>query len=255
MITSFLQGGLGNQMFQITAAYALSRDLGVDCAFNLNRCHTPAQGNTSNKYKDNIFKNINDVDLNLNSFKRYLQPCFAYDDLPKIDNILLQGDFQSEKFFLKYKDEIKNLFYFNNDKKIEIQKHLSQFENITAVHVRRGDYLNKPNYHPTCTVEYYKKAMEIIGSESNFIFVSDDIDWCKENFKGDNIYYSPFTNEIDDLYLIKSCNNQIIANSSFSWWGAYLCPFNNKVVAPSIWFGPRGPQDTQDIYVQTWTIL
>ena len=57
MITSFLQGGLGNQMFQITAAYALSRDLGVDCAFNLNRCHTPAQGNTSNKYKDNIFKN------------------------------------------------------------------------------------------------------------------------------------------------------------------------------------------------------
>ena len=66
MITSFLQGGLGNQMFQIAAAYSLSKDIGVECAFNLNRCHTPAQGNTSNKYKDNIFKNIKHIDFDLN---------------------------------------------------------------------------------------------------------------------------------------------------------------------------------------------
>jgi len=252
MITSFLQGGLGNQMFQIAAAYSLSKVMGVEYAFNLNRCHTPAQGNTSNKYKDSIFKNVNDVDLNLNSFRRHLQPCFAYYNIPKLDNLMLEGDFQSEKFFLDYKDEIKKLFYFDKDKEIEIREYLSQFESATAIHVRRGDYLTKPNYHPTCSIEYYKKGMEIIGNESNFIFVSDDINWCKKNFKGKNIHYSPFTNELDDLYLIKLCNNQIIANSSFSWWGAYLCSYNNKVVAPSIWFGPNGPQDTNDVYNKNW---
>jgi len=254
MITSKLIGGLGNQMFQISAAYALSMDVNDDYCFDFNTCHTPAQGNVSTKYKDNIFLNVKNSNLSKHSFTNYYkEPKFSYKELPKTKNTYLHGYFQSEKYFSNYKDEIKKLFNFDVNKKIELQKHLSKFDEITAIHVRRGDYLKKPNYHPTCTIEYYKKAINVIGKESDFIFVSDDINWCKENFKGKNIHYSPFTNELDDLYLIMLCDNQIIGNSSFSWWGGYLCEYhNNKVIAPSTWFGPNGPQDTQDIYLPKW---
>jgi len=255
MITAFLQGGMGNQMFQMAAAISLAKDMGVDYKFDFDICHTPAQGNTSNKYRDNIFTNINNGPLNQSDFKKYMQSKFSYDELPKVDNLMIRGDFQSEKYFIKYKDFIKRfLFVFSVEKMDKADDCLDELDydkDFTAVHVRRGDYLNKPNFHPVCTVEYYKEAMDMIGG--NFIFVSDDIEWCKENFKGDNIFYSPFTNELDDLYLIMACQNQIIANSSFSWWGAYLCQWEgNKVIAPSIWFGPQGPQDTQDIIPSDW---
>lgn len=253
MISSYLQGGLGNQMFQIAAAYSLSREINTECMFDFNKCYTPNQGNVSNKYIDNIFKNIKNFDLNSHNLVTFHQKNFAYSELPKVDNLILLGDFQSEKYFINYIKEIKNLFNFDENKKNEIRSKLMSISNndtITAVHVRRGDYLNKPNYHPVCSVEYYKKSFDIIGGK--FIFISDDIDWCKNTFNGENFYYSNFTNEIDDLYLIMMCDNQIIANSSFSWWGAYLCPFNNKVIGPSTWFGPYGPQDTQDIIIKNW---
>lgn len=254
MITCRLKGGLGNQMFQIAATSALAKELDVKVEFQLNSCHAPAQGFMANKYKGTIFKNIKDGTItNIKNLTTYTEPKFSYSELPKRDNIILNGYFQSEKYFEKYKKEIKSLFYFDENKIKEIQKYLTNFNVITAIHVRRGDYLKNQNHHPTCTIDYYKKAMQIIGNISEFIFVSDDIDWCKNNFKGQNIHYSPFTNELDDLYLMKLCDNQIIANSSFSWWGAYLCSYhNNKVIAPKTWFGPKGPKDTQDIYLNNW---
>jgi uncharacterized ubiquitin-like protein YukD len=257
MISSYLQGGLGNQMFQIAAAYSLSRQIGVECMFDFNNCYTPNQGHSSKKYVSDIFKNIKNFNLNEHKLITFHQKKFAYGELPKIDNLILLGDFQTEKYFIDYIEEVKNLFYFDENKKLEIRSKLmniSNNEKITAVHVRRGDYLTKPNFHPTCDIDYYKKAFELIDG-NKFIFVSDDIKWCRDNFNGDNFYYSDFTNEIDDLYLIMMCDNQIIANSSFSWWGSYLCPFNNKIIAPSKWFGPQGPQDTQDIYIKNWIKL
>jgi hypothetical protein len=125
---------------------------------------------------------------------------------------------------------------------------------ITSVHIRRGDYVGKPNYHPTQNIEYYKKAMSMIN-DSSFIIVSDELDWCKLHFDGDNIFFSDFTNDIDDLYLMMMCNNKIMSNSSFSWWGVYLSDFDGKVITPKIWFGPEGPQDTQDIYNKNWILI
>jgi hypothetical protein len=112
----------------------------------------------------------------------------------------------------------------------------------------------KPQFHPACDMDYYQKAMDIIDAEK-YIIISDDIEWCKNNFLGDKFIFSPFTNEIEDLYLLMNCNNHIIANSSFSWWGAYLCEKDNKVVSPKTWFGPQGPQDTEDIYIKDWIKL
>jgi hypothetical protein len=87
---------------------------------------------------------------------------------------------------------------------------------------------------------------------SSFIFISDDMEWVKNNFKGDNIFYSPLKDAILDLTLMTVCNNIIIANSTFSWWGAYLNKKNKKVISPKIWFGHRGPKDYFDIVPNNW---
>ena len=254
MITSYLQGGLGNQMFQISAAYSLSLKMNVDCLFDFDKSYVSTQGYNANKYKDNIFKNITNTQLDYSKFKIYREPEFKYNELPLVDNLCLVGNFQCEKYFKDRKDEVINLFNFEE----KIHNSVKNFicENIgdgslTAIHIRRGDYINKPNFHPTCSLEYYNKAMEIINSD-NYIIISDDLEWCKNNFIGRKFFFSPFTNEIEDLHLLMNCNNHIIANSSFSWWGAYLCEYDNKVVSPKIWFGPEGPQDTEDIYLDNW---
>jgi hypothetical protein len=246
MISCVLQGGLGNQMFQIAAAFTVAKSNDEDYGFDFENCFTPAQGNTSTKYLDNIFKNVKSISGIPTNFKlRYNEPVFNHVYMPPLKSALLTGYFQSEKYFSNYKEDIIKLFHV---KPIEFKK-----EGITtAIHVRRGDYLKHPNFHPTCSVEYYTKAMETI-SEGEFIFVSDDIQWCKDNFKGDNIKYSSFDNEIDDLSLITECDNVIISNSSFSWWGAYLNQNESKVViAPKIWFGPDGPVEQFDIIPETW---
>jgi hypothetical protein len=257
MITSYLQGGLGNQMFQIAAAYSLSLRMNVDCLFDFDKSFVSTQGHGANKYKDNLFKNITSAHINYSSLKIYREPEFRYNELPLVDNMYLVGNFQSEKYFNDKKDEVIKLFNFEE----EIHNRVKNFirENVgngslTAIHVRRGDYVSKPNFHPTCSLEYYHNAMEIISSD-NYIIISDDIEWCKKNFVGSKFIFSPFTNEIEDLYLLMNCNNHIIANSSFSWWGAYLCEHDNKVVSPKIWFGPEGPQDTEDIHLDNWIKL
>lgn len=89
--------------------------------------------------------------------------------------------------------------------------------------------------------------------DSLFVFVSDDMNWVKDNFKGDNLIYSPFKDEVMDFTLMTLCDNNIIANSSFSWWGAYMNKNKDKIViGPKIWFGPNGPQTTQEIIPENW---
>jgi hypothetical protein len=254
MITSYLQGGLGNQMFQMAAAYSLSLKLNVECKFDFNSSFVSTQGHAANKYKDNIFKNINNSDINFKTLHVYREPYFKYDELPLSDNLILLGNFQSEKYFIDNKNEVINMFSFDENINNEVKQFILENTNgskLTAIHVRRGDYLLKPNFHPSCDMNYYNQAIEIINDDK-YVVLSDDIEWCKENFIGDKFIFSPFTNEIYDLHLMMNCDNHIIANSSFSWWGAYLCEKNNKVVAPKIWFGPDGPQDTQDIYINNW---
>jgi len=256
MITTRLQGGLGNQMFQMATAYAHSKRLNTECAFDFNGCHTPLQGNTSVKYKDNFFKNFKEMSKFPEVMVNWNEGPFNYSPIPlDIGNdIILNGYYQSVKYFEDYSDDIKMLFHFPYEIKNKVcEWTFSNFDNFTSVHVRRGDYISSPHmseFHTNlCKTDYYQKAMEMIGG--NFVFISDDIEWCKKVFKGDNIFYSPFTSELEDLYLMTYCTNNIIANSSFSWWGAYLGP-DGKIIAPNNWFGPLGPKDTQDLIPNNW---
>jgi hypothetical protein len=247
MISCRLQGGLGNQMFQISAAYALAlRNEDVAC-FNLSVCNTPMQGNESITYVNSIFSKICD-NKNLNFEVLYNEPKFSFNEITYKQNMLLNGFFQSEKYFSDFKEEIKNLFELPTDK---VKKPIDK---LTSVHVRRGDYLNLQDYHSILSKEYYLEAMK--NFEGNFMFFSDDMEWVKNNFKGDNILYSETNNELFDLTLMSICDNNIIANSSFSWWGAYLNKNENKkVIAPKKWFGPNGPKDINDIYPENWEII
>lgn len=248
MTSCVLQGGLGNQMFQIASTTGFALDNGDHACFDLTFSNTPLQGNQSIKYKDNIYKKI--CHSNLRKFdKVFHEPKFSYSEIPYTPNLLLNGYFQSEKYFVNHKDLILNLF--------ELPYNLVEkpIKSSTSVHIRRGDYLKLNDYHHVLDLEYYHKSIELIG-EGDFIFFSDDMEWVRKNFIGDNFYYSQYDNEILDLTLMSICDNNIIANSSFSWWGAYLNKnINKKVISPSRWFGKMGPKDIQDIIPENWIKL
>lgn len=250
MVSCLLQGGLGNQMFQIAAAHSLALRNNDTSIFNFKTCSTPNQGNQSSKYEDTIFKKLKKTSHYDYSYI-YNETSFSYKEIPYSKDILLKGYFQSEKYFIDFKKEIIDLFHI--DENNDVNNFLKNFnKGITTVHVRRGDYLKYPDVHPTCTIEYYKKAIEIIG-DSIFVFLSDDIGWVIDNFKNENFFYSPFNDEVDDFTLMVNSENNIMSNSSFSWWGSYLNRNKNKkIISPKQWFGHRGHKDTQDIIPDNW---
>ena len=141
----------------------------------------------------------------------------------------LFGFFQSEKYFIEHKNLIKDLL-------TPTLEHSTK-ENLCGIHVRRGDYVNNPAY-VNLDMDYYNKAMSAINS-SKYIIFSDDINWCKNNFKGSKFSFSESNDPVTDLALMaKKCEHIIMANSSFSWWGAYLNNNDNKkIIAPKNWFG------------------
>jgi hypothetical protein len=257
-------GGLGNQIFQVTAAYSHAKNNNDTPCFNLNYSHTPLQGENIIKYKDILFKEfchdekVLDKCTNVYSEKKH-----SYDNIPYTPNQQLQGYFQSEKYFHNHKEEIIDKLLKglrNYDKWDEITQEINNLKGelnkpIVSLHVRRGDYLKNPHIHPPCSVSYYNNAIDYLKENlGDFMvyFVSDDIRWCKETF-GDGHLYSNYTDELDDLVLMVNSDHYIIANSTFSWWGAYMGINMNKIIiAPNIWFGVGGPKDQEDIIPKNW---
>jgi hypothetical protein len=186
---------------------------------------------------------------------------FHYTPIPKINgNIKLVGHFQSEKYFIEHRDKILELFEIDNTTKTYLSEKYGDIINqdTCSIHIRRGDYLGLPNYHPTQSIEYYKESIQIIGEEKHFLVFSDDIEWCKENFGFlINKTFISDNKDYEDLYLMSMCKNNIIANSTFSWWGAWLNNNENKqVIIPSKWFGVSNSHlNTNDLYCDKWIKL
>jgi len=240
-------GRLGNQMFQYALLAGIRAKTNYDIIF-------PEGKDQVDVFKYFSIKDIhffNESDINTET---YHEQFFHFDR--KVFNVSdrtnFEGYFQTEKYFLHCEDLIRDHLTFKDQYIQEAKEFLLPYQNkqLVSVHIRRTDYLAVQNHHPIIPLSYYKKAMsEFDNNDTMFIVSSDDIEWCKENFQQDNIV---FTNKISpvDMCIQSLCNHNIIANSTFSWWGAWL---NNKadkvVISPSMWFGPAYFHfDTKDIY-------
>ena len=170
------------------------------------------------------------------------------------DNVDLFGYYQSEKYFKHIENEIRKDFSFKQDL-INICKDVINDEVVISLHIRRGDYVTNNN-HPVQDSEYYEKALSQFDDCSVIVF-SDDPEWCKTQsiFSSDRFLISENNTSDFDLCLMSLCNYHIIANSSFSWWGAWLAN-SKKIIAPKKWFGGEcANKNIKDMSFGNWSWL
>ncbi len=178
----------------------------------------------------------------------------------------ITGYWQSEKYFMDVDQDIRRCFQFRSelDEINEQWKDRILKSNSVSIHIRRGDYVSNPttnSVHGTCTLEYYHSAINEISSRVNnpvFFIFSDDLNWVMENFfikyPVCHVSNNFGKNSYLDMWLMSLCQNNIIANSSFSWWGAWLNGNKNKiVVAPKAWFA--GKEKPLDLYPEGWIVI
>jgi hypothetical protein len=263
MIYCNLKGGLANMLIQMAAVKSIAIDKGTDCSFpnlqhQINLINDEMWHNPKVKHADEY--NIMFSKLNTNpptNLVGVFNFPFEYQmfNLPN-GEIYVDGFFQSEKYFKHNRKELLEWFKMPDQIKEKINSKYSNLfkQRTTSIHVRRGDYIKFPTQHPVQTLEYYNTCINQINNKTDlFIVFSDDIEWCKENIKLDNIVYIEDERDYIEIYMMSLCDNNIISNSSFSWWGAWLNNNENKVVfGPKIWFGPDKNLSSNDILPETW---
>jgi len=269
-------GRLGNQMFQFASTLGVAENINVEARFPLENC---SNSQMSGPFDPDLGHNMGvkcDLAECFNIDSSYFIPAgeipvryvyheqdFAYnkevEHLP--DFCSLHGYFQTEKYFSKYKELILSQFDFKQPYKdsaltyVENIRNNSKSPRIASIHVRRGDYVMSPDHHPVCSIEYYEKAISEIEQDGDvkFIVFSDDLEWCRGIFAGDSYVVSDLRNPYTEMCAMSLCDDNIIANSSFSWWAAWLNSNpNKKIIAPSRWFGPLLNKNTSDIYCKDW---
>ena len=255
-------GQLGNQMFQYAAAKGIASKL--DVPFMIPNHRVLFDDGIGNKYTILLFDAFKLTSASLFGTlptENYVQENgFTFNkDLFKIDkteNCSLYGFFQTEKYFKHIEKQIRKDFTFKDDIKNECDDLIKQFTNPIALHIRRGDFVWNNKNHPPLSLDYYKSALELFDSDREVIIFSDDTEWCKEQelFADDRFAVAEGGDQFYDLCLMSMCDDFIIANSTFSWWGAWLGN-RGKVVAPKNWFGEALSHDTKDLYCKGWTVL
>ena len=166
------------------------------------------------------------------------------------DGTDLLGYFQSEKYFAHIRDRIRADFTFRT-----VVDDSSLPEHYVSIHVRRGDYVEKQFAHPLCTDAYYIAAMDRFPTGTTFVVFSDDIDWCRSQSVFSSCVFSAGRSMLEDMSLMSRADHNVIANSSFSWWAAWLNPNPDKiVVAPTLWFDPTylSPEQSLDLVPEAW---
>jgi hypothetical protein len=252
--TSFLMGGLGNQMFQISHALCQGWRNDIPTIFKC-ESFTPMQANQPTKYVDNIYRNINF--MNFNSRTRRVNAPWEYVNLMvNWDSpVEFHGYFQSSKNFYGFGDRLFDLFRPTEEFTQKIYKNFPEIkkENTVSIHVRRGDYLSIGAILPTIDKSYIDECLNRIGNYDHIFIFSDDVNWAKENLIYENSTIVDSLEDYEDLWFISLCKINIMSNSSFSWWGVFLNKNENKqVYVPSVWFGPNGERNYSDIYEKNW---
>jgi Glycosyl transferase family 11 len=278
LITTMLQGGLGNQLFQYAMGLSASQFLRTRLQLDISLLD---RGNPYRMFNLDLFEDVRRRDVVHGSKATVMEKHFEYDP-QQIFNIkdgdVLRGYWQSEAYFegvvpnlfygLRPAKPMPQLFFPWAEERIEEAGDSSCFLGI-----RRGDYLLKQEYHGVLSIDYYKRALNLIHNMTGktpivFIF-SDDMDWCK-NELADKLGYPSIVagtffptvgttkgREDADLYLMSLCRNAVIANSSYHWWGAWLGDFKKQprvVVAPKQWFTDPN-MDSSTVVPERWIRL
>lgn len=240
-------GGLGNQLFQWACARNLQEKYGHSINYDLSFYNGQDKRRPQlNEFKYLVFNNVKE---NYTLGEIGVGDGFSYSNFLKHElwktqiRFKLWGYWQSEKYFKENADVIRN----NLEIDPRIDYHIKDNypfignEKTASIHIRRTDYVSSNGYHPVQSVSYYEQALEQIEYDKLIVF-SDDIDWCKDNLNFNNMVFAEGNTDIEDLYLMSACDDNVIANSSFSWWAAWLNKNpKKKIIAPEKWFGPQGP--------------
>lgn len=282
MIVTRLSGGLGNQMFQYAAGLSLATRHNVPLRLDISQFNTTGPV-TPRTYKLSAF-NIHDRILSWKDLPYYLvgEDSLVKKVLSKVSgynfyyetkftfepeffklgpNSILNGYFQSPKYFEMHEKQVREHFGFSVKGETSIIDKIINV-NAVAIHIRRGDYLSNPtakNVHGVLPLGYYHEAVKRIRekiSDPVFFVFSDDLDWAKKHLVIDGSVYfiDSDMNEHHDLQYMSLCRHFIIANSSFSWWAAYLSVYPGKIVfAPRTWFiDPQRNSLTADLLPSAW---
>jgi len=299
MITCRLVGGLGNQLFQIftTISYAIKNkqifkfEYADILTIGVTR---PTYWNSFlSKLKPFTFSTSNDVATQTSNVIK--EPGFHYSELPWSDildntHVILVGYFQSHKYFSIFYHTICRMIDLENQKVNVISKYRgcfemnneseretgSEFEKFIGIHFRLGDYKKIQHIHPILKKEYYEKALLYIMAETEkkdwriMYFceeesnkeVEETIDYLKKRCSKCEFIKVPDTiSDWEQLLLMSCCTHNIIANSTFSWWGAYLNSNPNKIICyPDEWFGSSSKNQklvymNDDLFPSTWMMI
>ena len=293
-IIAQIQGGLGNQLFQYAAGRALAVKLRERLVLDRQWFERPQAGTTQRAFlldQMNVkgeIQVLNPLKLNFGRFDKLLQtllpinpyiykeknefsfqPHFGKGRLYPDQDLYLMGYWQSFRYFEKIRPLILEETSFRFKLSPHYQSYLNQIMYATLpvmVHIRRGDYVNVNSVnriHGLLSLDYYKQAMlKLVRSQKNiqFFIFSDDIEWVKANLPtcGDAVFVEnidEYNSAAQELQLMRACHNFIIANSSLSWWGAWLGVHPKKqVIAPSQWLA-SDLWSSEDLFPHSWVRL
>lgn len=272
-------GRLGNQLFQFASTYGIAKKAGLDVAFPLENTLEPVK----EYFKDGIIRHVTfDVPKYFcfdNSLLKkrediavsyiFHEPHFHFSEaafsVPDLCDIA--GYYQTEKYFKHCESDIRRLLSFKEEiiakcKSLYVKYVGNVYSNgnrVTSIHVRVGDYAGLQEFHPILETQYYQSAIEKLYEDTNvFLVFSDDIQYCKQFFPDhDKIKYIEDGTDIEQLCLMSMCDNNIIGNSTYSWWGAWLNSSPVTVIAPKKWFGPayQRTHNTKDLYPENWIVI
>jgi hypothetical protein len=256
-------GRFANQMFQYASLKGIARNVGAD--YCIPHYKEAINDGIGNMLRTELFDAF-DLQVNIGVLNNGHAPVvnerfFHFDEelfslCP--DHVSIQGYFQTEKYFKHIEKEIREDFTFKDEILKPCLQMIQSVDKPVALHIRRTDYLKNSENHFNLPLEYYAAALKHFDYDRNVIVFSDDPAWCKEQdlFLDDRFMISENTDNRVDLCLMSLCDDFVIANSSYSWWGAWLSNNKNKlVIAPTQWFGKTGytkDHDTKDLIPETW---
>jgi hypothetical protein len=290
MITVLLNGGLGNQLFQYAAGRALAEKYGVELCLDLSRLKHPESGDTPRSfelapfnisasllagedrrplgnYRTLVHRVLLKTGLTLLGSITLKEKSSGFDPLflKAPSDCILDGFWQSERYFKQITTILQQELCLKTPSPALVKASASLPDSTVAVHVRRGDYITNPaaaSFHGVCSQDYYRTAVAKIRqhcTDAQFLVFSDDPTWCHQHLDLGGAFRLAddfrLNGPAEEMLLMSRCRHQIIANSSFSWWGAWLNNLPDKlVITPSQWFSDSSIS-TDDLVPKSWVRL